>query len=599
MGIYRRSLCIGCGIPRNPLYVAGVVAVELFRRFLSVNVPTLIIAVAIMILCTHSWGSCVSGNFSVGSFYQCSYDYSDCKGTLVYCNLDGTPIDCEGTKHEGNYYYVGLQPAPDGYCSANAARSCLGHWGYSCRPATCRATIRCTTQAEADSVYCALNPTAEGCVVEIDTTLFACTDNVSGNGGLYRLSCKAKNGVVTSCNGKTNVDIATDGTLVRPLHGTCAQNGFNTGIIGGATSDSTAPQSANADCFAIVGSTCHMKDKSSGNTFRCECDGSCNVALRNLMAGNADCTNPYEQPEQGDSLDLPLSSPSSSPSSSGSGEGSSPSSSPSGEGNSSDFEYDYTEILEAIQANTQQTATELAATNNWLNDIHNNTETANGLLQAIANKDWSPNINVSAPNVNVQGDTNIINVEVTGDTARAPAEINQFLRDTSGIGGYAEQFSDKESEWLARADSIKGAVSAFLDSMNVVDTSWAKHKTDIDTAIRETGNLYRAYMDTLKNSPFNDTIQQWTDKIVNNGVITGQGSNSCPSLLTRHHTLTIGNVSTDVGSLGGTLCEPIAGLGVTLWAVARTFLRFMVAFGCMVWIYLEVMGIDTTGKGDD
>lgn len=588
MGIYRCPLCIGCGIPRYPLHVAGVVAVELYRQIsLDVQVHKIPFAqvfyplvVALLLLCTHSWGSCSPVNNYTGGYTNLCGGTTNCSGCAVG-DPGNKPYTCR------NQYWVGTKTAQ---CRPLYSYSAWYHyWTGVC----------CTTQAEADSVYCAMYPTAEGCVVETDTTLFACTDNISGNGGLYRLSCKAQNGVVTSCNGKTNVDIATDGTLVRPLQGTCAQNGFGTGVIGGATSDSTAPQSANAECFAIVGSTCHMKDKISGNTFRCECDGSCNVALRNLMAGNADCTNPYEQPGQGDSLDLPFSSASSSPSSSGSGEGSSPSSSPGGEGNSSDFEYDYTEILEAIQANTQQTATELGRSNEFLNDIHNNTETANGLLQAIANKDWSPNINVSAPNVNVQGDTNIINVEVTGDTARAPAEINQFLRDTSGLGGYADQFTDDRSEWLARADSIMGAVSAFLDSMDVVDTSWAKHKTDIDSALVETRNLYRSYMDTLKNSPFNDTIQQWTNKIVNNGVITGQGSNSCPSLLTRHHTLTIGNVSTDVGSLGGTLCEPIAGLGVTLWAVARTFLRFMVAFGCMVWIYLEVMGIDTTGRGDD
>ena len=63
----------------------------------------------------------------------------------------------------------------------------------------------------------------------------------------------------------------------------------------------------------------------------------------------------------------------------------------------------------------------------------------------------------------------------------------------------------------------------------------------------------------------------------------------------RHHVLTIGQVSVDVGSLGGQLCTPIAGLNVTLWSVARAFLRFVVAFGCMVWIYCEVVGVKTTG----
>lgn len=341
-----------------------------------------------------------------------------------------------------------------------------------------------------------------------------------------------------------------------------------------------------------------MRDKASGNTFRCECDGSCNVALRNLMAGNANCTNPYPQPN--DSLHIG-SSASSSPSSSGgsspsSSEGSTDPTSSEGTAESSTSLYDpWSPLLQDIKANTQ-------GANNFLNNIQNNTETANGFLQAIVNKDWSPVINVQPPVVNVAGDTNIINVSVSstgGDTATAPAKIYDFLRDTSGINGYAEQFDDKRAEWQARADSIRAAVGVFLDSMAVEDTSWVKHKEDVDSALAQSVALRRAYMDTIRNSVFNDTIREWTNKLVNNGVITGEGSNACPSLLTRHHTLTIGNVTTDVGSLGGVLCKPIEGLNVTIWALARTFLRFMVAFGCMCWLYLEVMGIDTTGRGDD
>ena len=85
--------------------------------------------------------------------------------------------------------------------------------------------------------------------------------------------------------------------------------------------------------------------------------------------------------------------------------------------------------------------------------------------------------------------------------------------------------------------------------------------------------------------------------LTNNGTISGNGSNNCPSLLTRHHTLTIGSVSVDVGSLGGSLCEPIVG-GVTMWAMARMLLRAIVAIGCMLWIYSEVVGVKTTGEDD-
>lgn len=554
----------------------------------------------LLFLCTHSWGACGTGTTG----YNLGSQYCGTSGTLPRC-CSLNDFDCQST-----YYQLVNGAFPRYYIYSSKSYYCPNPEPYQATfTKSCYYSGWCDTQAEADSAYCALNPTAEGCQTETDTTLFACSWYDSGNNlvvntisqsAIYRLSCKAVNGVVTSCNDKTgNVNFQTDGTPVRVMQGTCAQNGFGTGIIGGATGDTTQPQSANADCFAVIGSTCHMKDRASGNTFRCECDGSCNVALRNLMAGNASCTNPYEQPQQGDSLDLPLSSGSDSPSSSGSGEGSSPSSSPSGEGNSSDFEYDYTEILQAIQANTQQTATELGRSNEFLNNIQNNTETANSFLQAIANKDWNPTINVAAPNVNVAGDTNIINVEVTGDTAHAGAEINQYLRDTSGIGGYAEQFETDKAKWGALADSVKAVASAFVAGVDSAtnDTSWAKHGTDVDSAVRATGSTFRAYMDTIQNSPFNDTLNRWVGMITNNGTISGNGSNNCPSLLTRHHTLTIGNVSVDVGSLGGSLCEPVVG-GVTLWAMARMLLRAIVAIGCMMWIYAEVVGVNTTGEDD-
>ena len=251
-------------------------------------------------------------------------------------------------------------------------------------------------------------------------------------------------------------------------------------------------------------------------------------------------------------------------------------------------------MLENIKANTQ-------GTNEFLGDIRNNTETANEFLRAIANKDWNPTINVAAPVVNVAGDTNIVNVSVDvqgGDTARAPAAILSFMKDTSGIATYEQLFEQQKDEWDTRADSIKSSVRGFLDSMAHEDTSWAKHGSDVDSMVSVTGTNFRAYMDTIENMPFNDTLNRWVGMIVDNGKISGSGSNDCPSLLTRHHILTIGQVSVDVGSLGGQLCTPIAGLNVTLWAVARAFLRFVVAFGCMVWIYCEVVGVKTTGEDD-
>lgn len=549
-------------------------------RVAGLGVNKLLALLAVLLVCTHSWGACVTGTYSGSNCSGCSNSvgYIDCCNDGVKndrCNP--TPADlCNGSEPPTTCGHF-AQPIFGGYCESNRP------WSYY--RATLSWGIRCDTQVEIDSVKCALDPTAEGCIVETDTTLFACTDNISGNGGLYRLSCKALGGVVTSCNGKTNVDIATDGTLVRPLQGTCAQNGFGTGVIGGATADSTStPKSANADCFAVIGSKCVMKDKASGNTFTCDCDGSCDYALRSLIAGNATCTNPYEQPEENDSLTLPLSSDSQDPTSSGSGEGSSPSSSPSGEGNSSDFEYDYTEFLTNIQANTQQTATELGRSNEFLNGIQNNTETANSLLQAIANKDWSPTINVGAPHVNVQGDTNIINVQ--GDTARAPSEILALLRqggnsdpaDTAGLGaqlaGYVLGIDSLVGEGVPdMSDSLGGAIAGMRATLQEIK-------------------------DTMDNSAISDSLTRWNALITNNGVITGEGSNACPSILTRQVTIDFPIVgSVQGGTFGKYLCEPVEPFGVTLWTFVRLILRAVVAITCMFWLYRAVLGLD--GREDE
>ena len=541
----------------------------------------------LFLFASFSWGACyervLTDNFNCSQYYTC------------FCNTGS----CDDGHGQGLGTCYGSIVNNQLVCSSNVSvgRWCVGRNQVQIGQPYCISeyqgglrVLECTTEAEADSANCVLNPTDPSCAVESDTTLFGCSDNASGNGALYRLACQALNGAVVSCNGKTNVDIATDGQLVRQLDGTCAQNGFNTGIVGGATPQDSVPKSANADCFAVIGSKCHMKDKVSGNTFTCDCDGSCNYALNALMAGNANCTNPYPQPS-GDSLVLPQSSASSPESSEGGSSGTSGSSSAEGGGNSSDFEYDYTEVLENIRANTQYNGT-------MLDGIRNNTATANALLQAIVNKDWNPTINVGSPNVNVAGDTNIINVEVTGDTARAGAEILGFLTDTAGIGGYADQFESDRALWESVADSVKNAVRLFLDSMNTLDTSWAKHSEDVDSALSSNLVTFRAYMDTIRNSPFNDTLDAWANALSNTGPITGAGSNSCPAVLTRGYTLTIGQVTVQTEGLGKYLCTPIAGQSLTLWALARTMLRFMVAFGCMLWIYKAVTGTETNEEGE-
>ena len=57
------------------------------------------------------------------------------------------------------------------------------------------------------------------------------------------------------------LNIEQDGTLTRAYEGTCEQNGFQNGIFGGGTPQDSLPNGASADCFAEIGSNCHMRDK--------------------------------------------------------------------------------------------------------------------------------------------------------------------------------------------------------------------------------------------------------------------------------------------------------------------------------------------------
>lgn len=338
----------------------------------------------------------------------------------------------------------------------------------------------------------------------------------------------------------------------------------------------------NGDCFAITGSTCHMKDPVSGNTWRCDCDGDCNTAVRMMAEGQ--CRNPYEQSSSSDSLHLgSSSSANSSASSSGSSSdsgGSSPSSggsggsSPSSGGSGDDFEYDYTALLENIEANTQYTGQQTR-------NLNDKATQANDLLQQIANKDFSPTINVGGPNVTLNA-----------DTARAPAAILGLLQDK--FAGGEPNSADTAGSGAAlqsRLDKIDSAVSA----TDVPDMS-----DSIAPTLQGIRGEVAAMRDSITGGVMGDSVNAWRNAFLNNGVLTGNGSNTCPAALTRQVSFTFPPVGTiQAGTLGSYLCTPITGFSVTLWQVARMLLRAMVAVGCMWWLFKEVTGTTSGGSNDD
>lgn len=530
----------------------------------------IVLLLALLFFCAHSWGACESGNFSAGSFYQCSYTHTNCTGTTVFCNTGGSAIDCEGTKQVGNYYYSGLQPVANGNCSSNYARTCLGSWGYSCRSAYCNATIRCTTQAEADSAYCALNPQDPSCVpAEQDTSIFVCNESYEYNYHtgqekqpymqLYRCDCKwdATN-MTGTCNGKTNIDPKVDCELVMNVPGTCNDNGYQQG----PNTDTTG---SSATCYAIVGDKCHMRDNRSGNTFTCTCDGNCNYAYEQMKRGF--CENPYFSSASQDSTFDPFSS-SSFPFSSGGESGESSSSSgEGGEGtsgssasDSSDFEYDYTSILEAIQANTQGTM--------------NNTQNIDA--------------NFIQVNTNINNVTNAVN---SASSSIAGAVNNA----SSNIGGklntLIDDFGEYTTLWTQYKDSMlhpQGDVAFdsgyHNDSVGMFRDSISRHMHDIDSILDAMG-------DTTTNYIVFDSIYDWNDTASIKDKLGGfffnaPVSNSCPVFNLQVNDMPImGDMdwSIDFGNFFGrldfcSLIRALVRLGTLIAIVLGTIQAFRKAF---------------------
>lgn len=394
-------------------------------------------------------------------------------------------------------------------CTAKP-QGCLSVGSYT--NVICTYTQRCDTQAEADSAYCALNPQDPSCVpAEQDTTIFVCDesleyDYISGKQNqpymqLYRCDCKwnATNHTGT-CNGKTNIDPKVDCELVMNVPGTCNDNGYQQGL----NTDTTG---SSATCWAIVNDNCYMRDNRSGNTFTCPCDGNCNYAYEQMNRGL--CENPYFSSSSKDSTFDPFSS-SSNPSSSSSGEGGETSSS-SGEGgeassssasDSSDFEYDYTSILEAIQANTQGTM--------------NNTQNIDaGFAQVNTNINNVINA-VNSASSNVAGAVNNASSNIGG-------KLNTLITD----------FGEYTSMWTEYKDSIlhpQGDVSFdsvyHNDSIGMFQDSIARHMHDIDSILDALG-------DTSTNYIVFDSIYDWGDTATIKDKLGGfffnaPASNSCP-----------------------------------------------------------------------
>lgn len=111
------------------------------------------------------WGSCRTGNWEVPlGYHPIVYGYSgyNCSGTLQKCGK--YPTGCPSTYKNGNDYLAGISEVPDGRCfSGSDYETGCTMTQLSYKYSVCHASVICTSQAEADSVNCELNPDLEGC----------------------------------------------------------------------------------------------------------------------------------------------------------------------------------------------------------------------------------------------------------------------------------------------------------------------------------------------------------------------------------------------------------------------------------------------------
>lgn len=218
--------------------------------------------------------------------------------------------------------------------------------------------------------------------------------------------------------------------------------------------------------------------------------------------------------------------------------------------------------LKGLLGNTQNQVNKQNATNNKLDDIANK-------LDDIKNRPRDTTIiNISSPSggggETGGSDTTIVNISFGIDS-----NIGAGKWDTAtATAGYKNSYDSAAAYWDSTAAAADG-----------------------DT-IPSAGEMMQAYKDgfvSFRDSGagkmYRDTLGAIAEKFIDNGTLTGSGSNSCPSVLTRSMTFNIAGITANPNlTLGTYLCTPVFG-GVTGWTLGRTLLRALVSIACMFFLF--------------
>lgn len=278
-------------------------------------------------------------------------------------------------------------------------------------------------------------------------------------------------------------------------------------------------------------------------------------------------------------------------------------------------------------------------------EISGKMDNANEYLRQIAGKNFNPTINVGSPKVNVDVNLDSLSVsqnrttdtlhhtneildglggkleDIKGllgssgsdtihvDTSKAPASIDSALKhwgdrnnhtfaaaglDSSGWGHTNDSAGAATDSVLSRAD--------FFGSLGCDTTGGKKCDGSIigaDGLATATGSMKATYgelRDSLTGGAYADSLRLWGGKFTGNGVLTGSGSNSCPSVLTKTYRVDIYKGAGYDFTLGTYLCAPLFGQ-TTAWSLCRLLLRATIALACMWFLFKCATGFG--GGGDD
>lgn len=586
-----------------------------------------------------AWAECVPAYLSEGTNVEffCAYG-SNCSRDEQNCMGEGsceTPCPETYTLYGEVYSAVTLGNQSRCIWIGYGNEVCGKYWGAG-KYTNCVYTVKCSNQCEADSVNCvnkgqqwdSQNCECKQCTQKDSswTELTQCTYNpLSGMYYVEKTTYTLKDCQLSSSSMRYTAPQCEDRDSTYRCLGT----------INGSQVMMQAPSGATFNCDA---------DGSCDAAMRQIASGQCKPPPPNSSSGGGGgSSSSAESSSSGESS----SSDGDGSSSSGGGSSDSGDGSNDWEGWMKDSLGAIHGTLYNVEFFVTKTYDGVMELNGTAHDINQNTrdiantgleisdkmDDANEYLRQIAGKNFNPTINVGSPDVNVNVDTDGIQArqdktrdtlhhtneildglggkleDIKGllgssgsdtiriDTSKAPASIDSALKywgnrnnrtfaaaglDTSGWGSMNDSAGAATDSVLSRAD--------FFGSLGCDTTDGKKCDGSIigaDGLATATGEMQATYgelRDSLTGGAYADSLRLWGGKFTGNGVLTGSGSNSCPSVISRTYRVDlIEGVGYDF-TLGTYLCAPIFGQ-VTAWSLCRMLLRATVALACMWFLF--------------